>query len=82
MRQLPSWITHYNEVTQTRLSVIFHPVSSSQPTKDADRVRSFGSFGGYNKNFNGGIWKLYLRSLNCCLGRFIFNKDFNLALSA
>ena len=44
MRQLPSWISHYSN---TRLSVIFHPESSSQLTKDPDRVRSFG---GYNKS--------------------------------
>ena len=33
--------------TRTRLSDIVHPVSSSQPTQDPDRVRSFG---GHNKN--------------------------------
>src|SRR5262249_31887308 len=32
--------------TRTRLSVIVHPVSSSQLTTNPDRVRSFG---GYNK---------------------------------
>ena len=45
IRHLPSWITHYNEVHPHTLSVIVHPVSSSQLTKDPDRVRSFE---GYN----------------------------------
>ena len=45
LRQLPAWIAHYNEVhPHTRLSVIVHPVSSLQLTKDLDRVRSFGSY--------------------------------------
>jgi hypothetical protein len=47
LHQLPSWIAHYNTTrfTRTRLSVIVHPVSSSQLTKNSDHVRSFG---GYN----------------------------------
>ena len=49
MHQLPSWITHYNEVTRTRLSDTVHPVSSSQLTQDPDRVRSFG---GHNSHLN------------------------------
>jgi transposase InsO family protein len=41
LRQLPSWIAHYNEFNRTRLSDIVHPVNSLQLT-DLDRVRSFG----------------------------------------
>ena len=33
MRQLPSWIAHYNQVHRTRLSDIVRPVSSLQLTK-------------------------------------------------
>ena len=53
MRQLPSWITT-TKFTHTRLSVIVHPISSSQLTKDPDRVRSFG---GYNTS-GAGKWRL------------------------
>ncbi len=34
MSQLPLWIAHFNEVIQTRLSVIVHPVNSLQLKKD------------------------------------------------
>jgi hypothetical protein len=43
MRQLPSWIALYNEVTRTG-SRIVRSVSSWQLTKHADRVRSSGAF--------------------------------------
>jgi putative transposase len=44
MRQLPSWITHYNEVHPHKALGYRSPVSSSQLTKDPDRVRSFGGY--------------------------------------
>ena len=43
MRQLPSWITHYNEVHPHKALGYRSPRESSQLTKDPDRVRSSGA---------------------------------------
>jgi putative transposase len=45
MRQLPAWITHYNEVHPHKVLGYRSPASSSQLAEIPDRVRSFG---GYN----------------------------------
>jgi Integrase core domain len=49
MLQLPSWIAHYNEVHPHKALEYRSPVSSSQLTKDPDRVRSFGGYNNYHR---------------------------------
>ena len=42
MRQLPSWIAHYNQVHHPHKALGYRSrVSSLQPTKNLDRVQSF-----------------------------------------